>query len=139
MYKRILLPLDLTEHHGPALERASEIAQQSEAEIRLLHVVETVAGVDFESEQEFYHRFHERSQTKLAATAAQLTEKGCSVEFTTTYGNRGDEIIQYAMDEEIDLMIVRSPALTPDDPRRGLASLSWKLGILARCDVLLVK
>lgn len=58
---------------------------------------------------------------------------------TTTYGNRGDEILQYAIDQEIDLMIVRSPALTPEDPRRGLASLSWKLGMLAGCDVLLVK
>lgn len=139
MYQRILLPLDLTEHHAHALERAAELAKRSDAELRLLHVVETVAGVDFESEQDFYRRFYERSQEKLAAKADQLTKQGCSVEFTTTYGNRGDEILQYAIEQEIDLMIVSSPALKPEDPRRGLASLSWKLGILAPCDVLLVK
>ena len=139
MYQRILLPLDLTEHHAHALERAVDIAKRSEAEIRLLHVVETVAGVDFDSEQDFYRRFYERSQEKLAAKADQLTAQGCTVEFATTYGNRGDEIVQYAIEQEIDLMIVSSPALKADDPRRGLASLSWKLGILAPCDVLLVK
>lgn len=139
MYARILLPLDLTDHNGPVLKRASELAHQSGAQIRLMHVIETVAGVDFESEPEFYRRFHETSQEKLSTAAAQLTAQGHSVEFTTTYGNRGDEIIEYVIDQEIDLMIVRSPAITPEDPRKSLASLSWKLGILASCDVLLVK
>lgn len=139
MYTRILLPLDLTDHNGPVLERASELAGQSEAEIRLLHVIETVAGVDFESEPEFYRRFHETSQEKLTAAAAQLTAQGHSVEFTTTYGNRADEIIQHATDQAIDLMVLRSPAFKLEDPRKGLASLSWKLGVLAPCDVLLVK
>lgn len=139
MYARILLPLDLTDHNGSALKRASEIARPSNAEIRLLHVVETVAGVELDSDEEFYRRFFENSQEKLAAAAAQLREQGHTVEFTTTYGSRGDKILEYAIDQDVDLMIVRSPALSPEEPRKGLASLSWKLGLLARCDVLLVK
>ncbi len=139
MYRRILLPLDLTDRHGPTLERAAELAPQLDAEIRLLHVVATIAGLDFESQQDFYQRLYDISQQKLSAAAAQLTDRGNRVVFTTTYGNRGDEILKYALDHDIDLMIIRSEAISAEEPRSGLASLSWKLGLLARCDVLLVK
>lgn len=139
MYARILLPLDLTDHNGSALKRASEIARASNAQLWLLHVVETVAGVEIESDEEFYRRFFENSQEKLSAAAAQLRSQGLAVEFTTTYGSRGDKILEHTLENDIDLMIVRSPALSPEEPRKGLASLSWKLGLLARCDVLLVK
>jgi nucleotide-binding universal stress UspA family protein len=139
MYRRILLPLDLTDRHRPALQRATELAAQCDAEIRLLHVVATIAGLDFDSQQDFYQRLYESSQQKLAAAAAELSASGHRVEFATTYGNRGDEILKYARDQNIDLMIVHSQAFTAEEPRGGLASLSWKLGLLAGCDVLLVK
>lgn len=138
MYRRILLPLDLTDHHGPALRRAAELSAASEAEIRLLHIVATIAGLDFESQQDFYQRLYDTSQEKLAAAAAQFAPEQ-RVEFTTLYGNRGDEILKYALQEEIDLMILRAQVVDAEQPRSGLASLSWKLGLLAHCDVLLVR
>jgi nucleotide-binding universal stress UspA family protein len=139
MYKRILLPLDLTDRHGAALRRAAEVAAHSDAQIRLLHVVATIAGLDFDSQQDFYGRLYDTSQSKLAAAAAQLAAQGHHVEFATVYGNRGDEILKYAVEQDIDLMIVRAQALNTEAPQSGLASLSWKLGLLTNCDVLLVK
>lgn len=139
MYAKILLPLDLTDHNAEVLRRASELARASSGEIHLLHVVETIAGVEFEDDPEFYRRFSEASQEKLSTAAAQLRSQGHRVEFTTSYGSRGDQILEYTVEHEIELMIVRSPALAAEEPRKGLASLSWKLGLLARCDVLLVK
>ena len=44
MFKKILLPVDLTERYEPALKAATELATQSNGEVVVLHVIEVIAG-----------------------------------------------------------------------------------------------
>jgi nucleotide-binding universal stress UspA family protein len=53
MFRRILLPLDLTDKHDGALKRAAELARQSGGEISLLHVIERIPGLEAEEDQQF--------------------------------------------------------------------------------------
>jgi hypothetical protein len=48
MFKKILLPIDLTDRHGRVLVVAAELATQSGGEVILLHVIETIAGLAME-------------------------------------------------------------------------------------------
>ena len=46
MYRRILVPTDLTNRTLESLEAASNIAAPGDARITLLHVIETIAGAE---------------------------------------------------------------------------------------------
>jgi nucleotide-binding universal stress UspA family protein len=45
MSQEILVPVDLTDIHQPALDIAVRVAQESAGEVTLLHVIEVIAEV----------------------------------------------------------------------------------------------
>ena len=48
MFQRILVPVDLTQKSLTAVDMAYEFADQTGAEVVLLHVIETIEHVQFE-------------------------------------------------------------------------------------------
>jgi nucleotide-binding universal stress UspA family protein len=55
------------------------------------------------------------------------------------YGNRAAEIVRYAMETGIDLIVLSSHRIDPKDPATGWGTMSYKVGFLSQCPVLLVK
>jgi nucleotide-binding universal stress UspA family protein len=53
MFQRILLPVDLSDRHQPALNAATDLAAQSRAEITVLHVIEVIPGLPIEEDRPF--------------------------------------------------------------------------------------
>ena len=53
MFKKILLPLDLTDRHAAALQLAAELARQGGGEVTLLHVVEVIPAYDIAENTSF--------------------------------------------------------------------------------------
>ena len=53
--------------------------------------------------------------------------------------NPAEEILRFAVDEEVDLIVLASHRLDPSKPGDGWSTLSYRIGILAPCPVLLVK
>ena len=53
--------------------------------------------------------------------------------------NRVPEIVGYARDKGVDLVVATSPRFDPDNPGTGWASMSYKISMLCPCQVLLVK
>ena len=139
MYRKILLPLDLADDHQKVIDIAAEFARQAEGEVLLLHVVQTIPGLSIDAERDFYGQLEATSQEFLTKLSNRFTEQGIRTRMRVLNGNRGEQVLDYATDNQVDLIIMRSPRINPSTARSGVGSLSWKIGLLAPCDVLLVR
>jgi nucleotide-binding universal stress UspA family protein len=139
MFKTILLPVDLTDRHGPVLDVAGELAAQSKGEVILLHVIETISGVAIEDEREFYDRLERTARDHLDRLGKHLDEHKATWRAEVRYGNRARESVQYALAAAADLIILTAPRFDPAAPGAGWGSMSYRIGILSQCPVLLVK
>ena len=59
MFRKILVPVDLSDRHGQALEIAARLAKASDGEVTLLHVIEMIPGLNLEEERDFYQRLEQ--------------------------------------------------------------------------------
>ena len=109
--KRILVPVDFSEHSKKALQYAIPFAEQFKSSIDLLYVVEpTVYPADFSFgqvgfpsvEDELRQRGAEELQSLSAREIGKRAPSRCSVRT----GKAFNEIDQYAREEEIDLIII---------------------------------
>jgi nucleotide-binding universal stress UspA family protein len=139
MFKKILLPIDLSHRHQPALEVAAELASQSNGEVVLLHVIEVIAGLSMEEEKGFYGRLEKIARSHLAHQGIALQSRNVSWRAEVFCGHRGPEIVRYANEVRADLIVLTAPRLDPKNLVAGWGSLSYKVGMLSPCPVLLVK
>lgn len=138
MFSNILVPVDLTEKNTRAVDAALGLAQPGSTKVSLLHVIETI-DLPFEELEEFYGRLEQKAAAGMDQLAAPLVEAVLPVERCVAYGSRSREIVTHAESHEIDLIIMSSPLVDPDNPTQDWAAVSYKVAILARCPVLLVK
>jgi len=139
MFKNILLPVDLSDRHQPALDIATELARQSGGEITLLHVVELIAGLSVEEEKPFYNRLERLAQQHLERLGGQVLARGIACRLVVILGQRAAEIARYATEKSVNLIVLTAPRIDPARPAAGWGSLSYRVGILSQCPVLLVK
>ena len=139
MFQRLMVPVDLTDKNIVALNIAAQIAAQNKASITLLHVIETIPDLSFEELQEFYRNLEKKAMNKMNELAERLLEKGLTVHQKVQYGNRAEEIVKYATEHQIDLIVLTSHKVDLENPGRGWGTISYKVGILSQCPVLLVK
>jgi nucleotide-binding universal stress UspA family protein len=139
MFQKILLPVDLTDRHGQAVDIAADLAGPSGGTVILLHVIETIPGLPMEEERDFYNRLERRARGHLARWGRPLDERNVSWRAEVLLGNRAPEGVRYAADEGVDLIILTAPRFDPALPSAGWGSMSFRIGIPAPCPVLLVK
>ena len=139
MFKRIMLPLDLTSKHRQAVDIAAELARQSGGDVTLLHVIEEIRGLAMDEEQAFFQRLEQAAKNGLDEVGRPLGERGISWRSLIRYGNRVNEVARCAEEIGTDLIVVTGPRLDPQHPALSWGSLSWKIGILGPCPVLMVK
>jgi nucleotide-binding universal stress UspA family protein len=139
MFKRILLPVDLSERHQRAIDTAADLASQSGGEVVLLHIIEVIQGLSLEEEKDFYERLEKMARKHLGKLSGDLQARKISARTEILYGQRGPEIVRYASGTAADLIVLTAPRLDPANPALGWASLSYKIGFLSPCPVLLVK
>ena len=65
VFNHILVPVDFTEKNLPAIAAATQLAQQSDARITLLHVIEFIDFPDDDEIATFYDKLRERSEEEL--------------------------------------------------------------------------
>lgn len=136
MFQRILVPTDLTARADRAFEIALQVAGPK-AEVTLLHVIETVPGVSFDELKTFYLQLEQKARTAMA----QVTRRaGVDVRVVdeVVFGRRAEEIVRFAADREVDLIVLASHRVDPSH-ERDWGTISYKVGILSPCPVLLVK
>lgn len=142
MFRKILVPVDFTEKNEAALASALEIAGRSDGEageVTLLHVIETIEHVEFEEMADFYRGLETRAAARLFAMEERFRGAGIRVRHDVLYGKRAEAIVRFAEDHETDLMILSSHKVDREHPALGWGTISYRIAIVVRCPVLLVK
>ena len=139
MFQRILVPVDLTAKSLSAVDLAYDFAKQSKAEVILLHVVETIEHVQFDDLKPFYDRLENSARKGLREFSERFVAEKMRVDQALVYGHRSQEIVDYAIANRADLIIMASHRIDPDRPGHDWSSISYAVAILAPCPVLLVK
>ena len=139
MFKRILVPTDLTDRTVRALQVAGSLAGAPLPQVTLLHVIETIAGADFEELSSFYGTMERRARERMNDLLARTPGRRGEIDVAIVYGGRTEEVLRFTRENGIDLIVLASHPVDPSKPFSGLGTMSYKLGILAPCAVLLVK
>jgi nucleotide-binding universal stress UspA family protein len=139
MFKRIMVPVDLTDKNAPAIAVAAKLARQNRGRVILVHVIATVRNIPLKEMKDFYKRLEKDARQKMSALATRLGQEEITVEQEIIYGNRTEEIVKYADVNRIDLIILSSHKVNPNYPGEGWGTISYKVAILSNRPVLLVK
>ena len=139
MYRNILIPVDLSEKGAVAVAAATDVAVPKEASITLLHVIETLQDVEYEELEAFYRRIKENAEKTLGDWTDELSARGFEASAEIVFGRRGPEILRYADERDVDLIVMTSRALDRANPSEGFGTLSHQLAALSRCSVLLAR
>ena len=142
--KRILLPTDFSEHSSLPLRYACAFAEQFGAELHLLHVLQDLVamvpepGLAFLPPGDFMREMQESAQQALAKLPDPDWAKGKSIVRATRQGPPFLEIVRYAKENEIDLIVLGTHG------RGGLAhvllgSVAEKVVRKAPCPVLTIR
>jgi nucleotide-binding universal stress UspA family protein len=139
MFQKILVPVDLTDVHQPALDIAARLAQGSTGAVTLLHVIEVIAEVWAGEDRDFYDRLEQKARDHLARLGQYLGARAVPRREEVVFGHRAPEIVRYAAEEGIELIVLKSHRIDLENPSAGWGTVSYKVSILAQCPVLLVK
>jgi len=139
MFKHILVPTDLTEKSLQALEIAIKMAHHDGGKVTLMHVIEVIEDTDCDEFNDFYKKLERRAQKKMEKMITNQGIEAVSIEKEITYGKRISSIIAYAVDHSIDLIVLASHKLDMENAAQGWGTISYKVGILSHCPVMLVK
>lgn len=141
MFRKILVPVDFTEKNEVAIQAALEVlGGHEEAEIYLLHVIETIEHVEYDEMKDFYRDLENRSVAKLTRLEERYRAAGpVRVYHDLQFGKRAEAIVRYAEDHNMDLIVLSSHKVDRDHPALGWGTISYRIAIVARCPVLLVK
>ena len=138
MFRNILVPVDLSDKARIAVDAARDLARADGTSVHLLHVIETIRGVDFEEAREFYEGLEKRAEQAIERWVRELPGS-LQIERQISFGRRAQEIVRYAEESACDLIVLASHPLDPERPGGGLGTLSHQVALGARCPVLLMR
>jgi nucleotide-binding universal stress UspA family protein len=138
MYEHILIPVDLSEKSAHTVRAAAQLATPGRTAVTLLHVVETL-DLPYEEMEDFYERLQEKAATTLARWVDVLAGEGHQAQQEICFGKRGREIVRYAGEAAVDLVVMRSHVVDPAHPGGALGTLSHQVALLVPCSVLLLR
>ena len=139
MFRRILVPVDFTPKSRRAVRAASRVAERTGGAATLLHVIERVDAGDPAAFAAFYRKLEQNARRKLAELAGLMAKKGTPVRTAVVYGHRVNEILRYAASSAADLIVMSSHRLPTRPKSQDWGTISYKVSVLSRCPVLLVK
>jgi len=138
MFKNILVPTDFSDEDSSTLDVAVKLCLTEDGKINLLHVIEVIANTTFEEFEEFYTILEKRAFEDMNDMTTRFRER-VDIVPRVVYGNRAHEILRYAEEAGIDLIVMKSHRIDVEDRAQGWGTISYKVGILAQCPVMLVK
>lgn len=139
MFKRILVPIDLSDRNARTLRTALGLARTTRARVTLLHVIQPVADALVRELGPFYRRLVTASERRLAQAARPFTAAGCPVTTEVCIGQPAREILRTAARGRADLIVMGSHKVRPSRPSPGWGTTSYRVGLLCQSPILLVK
>ena len=138
MFRHILIPVDFSERNRAAVDIACDMAKQSAARITLIHVIETIEYISVTEMRDFYNRLERSAREGITELSESLSGESIPVENVILLGKRHDEIIRFAIDNQVDLILMSSHRVDPDRPTANFGSISYRIAVLSPCAVLLL-
>ena len=138
-FGHVLVPTDLTERTERALSVIDAMTLPETSQITLLHVIETIDGVRTSELKTFYARLERKARAAMRALARSVGKATPRADVAIVYGRRAEEIVAFAAANHVDLIVLASHRVNPSLANRDWGTISYKVGILAQCPVLLVK
>ena len=139
VFNHILVPVDFTEKNRAAITAAAQLARQSDARISLLHVIEFIDFPDDDEIANFYEKLRERSENELNKLLALFDKDDIDVTVETIINARSKGIVTYALDNEVDLIVMSSHPIDPSRRSEGWGTISYQVSALCHCSIMLVK
>lgn len=139
MYKQILLAADGSENAVRAAKEAVKIASCNEDSM-----IEVVYVVDFDkSKSEVLHTSSSEARNlerrkKISKVEQLLKESNVSYKVTFLHGTPGPEIVKYANEQKVELVVIGSRGLNGLQ-EMVLGSVSHKVMKRVNCPALIVK
>lgn len=138
MFRRILVPLDLGRGNDETVRIAATLARERSARLTLLHIIARLERIPQAELQEFYDRLERAAHRKLGRHARSVGGD-VDVEVVVRVGEPATDILRQAQTKRTDLIVLRSHQVEAARGPKGLGTTSYRIAIMARCPVLLVK
>jgi nucleotide-binding universal stress UspA family protein len=135
---RILAAADFSETSDKAFDYALSLAKVFEAEVVVLHVLQEPILYQAETAQKYRDAFERKMQDKLDAMLHRHTCEGVKVTTVMKPGAPFVEIIQFAQDENVDLIVLGTHGHGPVQ-HMLMGSVAEKVVRKAKCPVLVVR
>jgi nucleotide-binding universal stress UspA family protein len=139
MFKHILIPVSRVAEVEKALELAVDMLKNSQADITLLHVIELVQDMPYEEFETFYDELEQQGEADLQIAKERYKQREVEVKTRVMFGQRVKEILSFAERESVDLLLLQSHPIDLTDPAKGWGTISYRVALLAKCPVMLVK
>ena len=137
MFGRILVATDLTPATGVILRTALDLARPDGGVVWLLHVIERIPNLEDRELSAFYERLTQEGRARLFELSHGFGQQfGVDIQCELVIGRPATDIVRVAEERRADLIVLQHHS-RHDAP--ALGSVSYKVGILATCSVLLVK
>jgi universal stress protein A len=143
--KAILVPTDFSEYSDRAIKQAVDIAEQNNAKIYLLHVVDRLqqCAIDYcipiETMMKVQSDSEKEASRKMQDEAKKITQaKKIDVTFDVTSGVPFEEILKEQQERKADLIVIASHGRT-GIIKSLIGSVAEKVMREAKCPVLLVR
>ncbi|MCP3956556.1 MAG: universal stress protein [bacterium] len=139
MFEHILIPLDFTEKNDPAIDVGRQMAGSMQSRLTLLHVIQEIEGAADEEMRAFYGTLEGRARTALSRLQIDLANEEIEAETAIAFGKRPEEIVRFAAEGGVDLIVMSSHKLDPRAPAQPWPTISHKVAVFSSCPVLLVR
>lgn len=143
--KAILVPTDFSEYSDRAIKQAVDIAEQNNAKIYLLHVVDRLqqCAIDYcipvETMMKVQSDSEKEASRKMQDEAKKITQaKKIDVTFDVKSGVPFEEILKEQQERNADLIVIASHGRT-GIIKSLIGSVADKVMREAKCPVLLVR
>jgi nucleotide-binding universal stress UspA family protein len=155
-YKRILVPFDNSPYSEKALDLATALASQFNAQLILLNVVEEFPTTlrmertkvrssvtrEMVSIREYVKELYQQMKREVLSTLEgkkkRAEEEHISVRTSVAVGYPPDKIIEYIKNEKIDLVIMGTKGRTGISRLAGIGRVARKVTENVTCPVILV-
>jgi nucleotide-binding universal stress UspA family protein len=138
-FQHVLVPLDFSQANAELLNVVFEMVSENHARVTLLHVIEAIGDEPDEDLDEFYASLEPAAQGKLTSAAQRFVDAGLSVEQQVVIGRRMPAVVRFAMEQQVDLIVVGSRRLDLENPQAGIGNLGYQISMFCQCPVLLLK
>jgi nucleotide-binding universal stress UspA family protein len=141
MYDEILVPTDGSEAVDRALDHAVRLASDHDATVHALYVVDRriATANSGDLHDEIVEDLETQGEEAVAAVAERAEEAGLDAETSIVRGTPDTEIVSYADERGIDVIVMSPEGKSPRERIRSLGSVSDRVADDATVPVFLIK